>query len=238
MAICYLQISDYLTGLEHPYPSPKQLKQALYEILFTDDKESLEEFLRLWLTEGVPYVFKDIPILYERVRTLLSEKLNINFKEIFMIGSGKLGLSLDPKKFVAPFQCSESDLDFTIINEELFRNLEEDFWKWRNDYLERKIQPKNHSEKYYWKKNINFVVPNNIKRGFIDIYKIPAKKEYKTRYKFTYVVPLLRRLIFHYTGQNFCDKKISFRVYKDWKSFFEQNKRNFEEIGDSLKKEN
>jgi len=233
LALCYLQISNYLIGLEHPYPSSKQLKHALSRVFSKNDEESLTEFMKLWLTEGVPFVFKDIPILYERVRTLLSEKLDINFKEIFMIGSGKLGLSLDPNKFAEPFQYPESDLDFTIVNEGLFKNLEEDFWRWRKDYLEGRICPENAKEEGYWKKNID-IVPKNIKRGFIDIYKIPAKREYKTRYKFTNIVPLLRKLIMRYTGRNFCDKKITFRVYKDWKSFFRQSRLNFEQLGDSL----
>jgi len=226
---CYLQISDYLIGLEHPYPSSKQLTQALFEVLSKNDKESLEEFMKLWLTEGVPFVFKDIPILYERVRTLLSEKLDINFKEIFMIGSGKLGLSLDPKKFAEPFQYPESDLDFTIVNEGLFKNLEEDFWRWRKDYLEGRICPENAKEERFWRYNIR-KVPDNIERGFIDIYKIPARSEYKTRYKFTSIVPLLRKLILSYTGRNFCDKKITFRVYKDWVSFFRQNEINLKSL--------
>ncbi len=222
-------ISDHLTALEHPYPSSNQLKKALSDLLFKEDEESLEEFMKLWLTEGVPYVFKDIPILYERVRTLLVKELNIDFRKVFMIGSGKLGLSLDPKKFTSPFRYPESDLDFTIIDEKLLKKMEGDFWKWKEDYQKEISIPKNKKEEKFWKYNVD-KVPNNIERGFIDVYKIPARSRYKTRYKFTEIIPLIRRLILKYTKQYFSDKGITFRIYKNWESFFNQNMLNIKNL--------
>ena len=235
MVFNYMCIRDCLTVLEHPYPSSDRLRYALFVLLSAKDEESLKEFIKLWLTEGVPYIFKDIPILYERVRTLLSKEFNVDFKKVFMIGSGKLGLSLDPKKFTLPFRYPESDLDFTLIDEKLFRNLGEDFWRWRKDYLEGRVYPKN-EERKYWEDNSRRV-PNNIKKGFIDVYKIPARKEYRTRYKFTHVVPQLRDLIFKYTSASFCDRKITFRVHRDWESFFRQNRLNIGRLRKVLNKD-
>ncbi|MDI3473511.1 MAG: hypothetical protein PWQ48_1792 [Thermotogaceae bacterium] len=101
------------------------------------------------------------------------------------------------------------------------------------NYENGKCNPEGNQKKY-WPDNAK-KVPNNIKRGFIDIYKIPAYKKYETRYKFTIIVPALISLIKSYTESQYSDRKISFRIYKDWNSFFNQMEFNLKCLIDKIK---
>ena len=233
MDIDYYKIESELLYLEYPFPSPEKLRRSFDCLLILNDDTSesykLEEFIRLWLTEGAPYVFKEVPYLYERIRSYLAGELKIFPKNIFMIGSGKIGMSLDPQKFPSKFCLGYSDLDFTIVDMRLFDKLCEDFLAWKNDFESGKQEPKEDWEKKYWPKNAESV-PDNIKRGFIDHYKIPAYPKYKTRYKFIRIILNLIRMIEIYIDHRFSDKKISFRVYKDWRSFFRQMEINLRQF--------
>ena len=227
----FYEIERELLNLKHPYPNHKFLKNAFVCILKDESINSykLKEFMRLWLTEGVPYVFKDVPYLYERIRSYLGDELGIFPKNIFIIGSARIGYSLAPKDFPRRFN-KKSDLDFTIVDNNLFEELCEDFWKWKDDYVNKRCLPENEKEKVYWDENAENV-PRNIRRGFIDHYKIPAYFCYEKRYEFTWIVPGLKELIKKYVGIEYPDWKISFRIYKNWDSFFRQMGLNLRYLG-------
>ncbi|MBB6062797.1 hypothetical protein HNP65_001249 [Thermosipho japonicus] len=230
----FYEIERELLDLKHPYPEHKSLKNTFVCILKDESIKpyKLKEFIRLWLTEGVPYVFKDVPYLYERIRSYLASKLGIFPKNMFIIGSARIGYSLDPNCFPKNFG-KNSDIDFTIVDDNLFKKLCKDFWGWKDDFENKKCIPKNYREKTYWKKNAK-CVPKNIKRGFIDIYKIPACPCYKKRYEFTRIVPGLRELIKKYIGKEYSDKDLSFRIYKNWDSFFKQTELNLRYLGNKF----
>jgi len=234
----YYEIKQELLSLKHPYPKSKKLRKAFTSLSYLsevapDFSYELREFIRLWLTEGVPYAFSNVPYLYERIRSYLADKLYVFPKNIFIIGSGKIGTSLAPKDFPRKFNSKESDLDFTITDNKLFDKLCKDFLDWKEDYENEKCKPKENQKKY-WSYNVKRV-PNNIKRGFIDIHKIPAYKQYETRYRFTIIVPVLIKLIEIYTGCQYSDRRISFRIYKDWSSFFNQMEFNLKCLIDKIK---
>ena len=70
------------------------------------------------------------------VKLIISENFKISFNSVMMVGSGKIGYSLSPKKLFQPFNNDEkvrkvSDLDFAIISSELFN----EYWmKFRKSF--------------------------------------------------------------------------------------------------------
>ena len=230
------KIPKDLLAIQHPYPDIEKLAVFLRNYKNKDAIE-IEEFIRLWFTEGVPWVFRNCPWLYERVRTIISKDLSIEFNGIFMIGSGKLRWSLSPNRFLKEYNfCNPSDLDFTIVNDDLFQRMKIDFEEWKELVeVKKKYELKNK----YQKDNID-LLPQNIGAGFIDMYKLPVDiKELKTRQLFPNLVVKLVNMFQDYLGYNFPDKKshmkITFRIYQNWDSFLKQNLKNLNDIQRKIK---
>jgi hypothetical protein len=225
MLMAAFKISNALMQLKDTYPDKESFLYALKNCT------TQEQFgiIRLWLTEGIPYAFRDNPFLYETVRDKLVEifrirsNVTIHAKEITLIGSGRIGYSLAPAPKYGKLFNEDSDLDFSIISDTLFLKCKEAFELWLSDYL-------NHDtildgkENKYWASNANNV-PKNIDIGFIDANKIPRLDKYKIavdigraediislRLKGTYKPPLTF--------------KISISVYKNWVAFFNRRFKN------------
>ena len=163
--------------VEH-YPDPKLLLRVARE----GGEEAQGVIARLWLSEGIPSVFLTCPAVYDTMRYWLGERLEVHPKEIGLVGSAHLGKSLDPCKIGTPFIPNESDLDLFIVSENLFERLKTDFFTWSCDFKNGKINPHEGERMRYWKNNYKDV-PKNIKRGFIDAYKIPSRLENLTAQK-------------------------------------------------------
>lgn len=230
------KIPKDLLAIQHPYPDIEKLAVFLRNYKNKDAIE-IEEFIRLWFTEGVPWVFRNCPWLYERVRTIISKDLSIEFNGIFMIGSGKLRWSLSPNRFLKEYNfCNPSDLDFTIVNDDLFQRMKIDFEEWKELVESGVYTLKDGCENDNMKKWL----PSNTKRGFIDMYKLPVDiKELKTRQLFPNLVVKLGKMFQDYLGYNFPDKKshmkITFRIYQNWDSFLRQNLINLNDIQRNIK---
>ncbi|MEW6195986.1 MAG: hypothetical protein AB1521_12620 [Bacteroidota bacterium] len=170
-----------------------------------------------WLSEGIPIIFSEYPLLYEQIRYYLADNLNIHPKEITLIGSARTGFSLSTNKFGKPFDIN-SDLDFTIISEYLFNKCMIVFEKWKNDYCSNIVYPLNKNQKYYWDHNIK-ELPGTIKRGFLDTNKIPNL--YPDISQINNRLWVLKKKL-ELTLREFTVKKISIRIYKNWGYFTEQ----------------
>jgi hypothetical protein len=94
------------------YPTADEVRGVLQQrdwLRFVEDE----------LFEGVPFVFRDAPELNDRLGEHLAtglEKDNLQFR---IVGSARLGLSIAPSKFPAPFSA-ESDVDVIVVDAELF----------------------------------------------------------------------------------------------------------------------
>lgn len=82
-----------------------------------------------YLFQGMPYAFLNDESTYEALVTELSAKLEIPSKQIFLVGSAKLGFSMSPHNFPRQFSDS-SDLDIAIYDEELFDKIWMALLKW------------------------------------------------------------------------------------------------------------
>jgi hypothetical protein len=72
------------------------------------------------LLTGTPYAFKAAPEQYELLRTTLATALRIQTEDITVVGSGRIGFSLDPGRFGNPFAPATSDIDTVVVSEVLF----------------------------------------------------------------------------------------------------------------------
>lgn len=131
---------------------------------------------RLWLSEGIPYAFKESPILYEEIRSWIATRLDIDPKEISMTGSGRIGQSLAPSKLGTDFS-EKSDLDLFIISENLLNRLRNDFNSWSFDFESGYVKPSNDREEKFWKDNLSRG-HTYFSRGFFDAKLIPNYNKY------------------------------------------------------------
>ena len=213
-------VSEASRVFNKPYISSTDLKNSIHKLTDYEYKGILNQ----WVSEGIPYAFKDNPLLFESIRLWFANHLNIEAKEITLIGSARLGFSLNPNYFGKKFG-DHSDLDFVIISSRLFNECKEDFDLWKTDFEENRITPTS-KEEVYWKANKVGVV-ENIKRGFIDSNKIPNRiNRYPTNSK---INDLCWRI---YKKMEVTDaapkiRKATVRIYNSWPSFMNQLHINF-----------
>lgn len=186
------------------------------------------EIIRLWITEGIPYAFKECPMLYEAIRDWFSVRIRIHPKEITLIGSARIGFSLRSQgKYGKKFN-KKSDLDFSVISEPWFVKVVKDFELWKEEYSNGSIKPRNKSECKFWPENIKRL-PSNINSGFIDPYKIPTFERYKYVCKIQNSLWGVQKKL-KITPKAPVATKTSLRVYCDWSAFCGQLKINLDHM--------
>jgi len=209
------KVSQPISELREVYPEGVKLIDVAKRV---DDAE-LNSIARLWLSEGIPYAFKEIPALYESIRSWIGAQLNVHPKEITLIGSARLGSSTVPKKLGKIFDPS-SDLDWSIISEVLFDKCCVEFSTWRKDFECGVVKPRNTNEKMYWDDNLDSC-QNTIKRGFIDPYKIPTWHRYPLSRLIADTMWRVKARSEKTDGApQFC--KATLRVYRNWRCFVKQ----------------
>lgn len=176
---------------------------------------------RLWISEGIPFAFRECPGLYEEARNWLAKGLMLDPKQISIAGSGRLGYSLAPKKWGEPYQSNSSDLDFFAVSERLFKRLSKDFKRWSHDYDRGLVRPKNNRELNYWEANQS-ETPLSIKRGFIDSIRVPNRDRYGAfKGMNSRLADLLAKLYKIDQGPK-PQSKLTLRCYKDWSAYERQ----------------
>lgn len=139
-------VGAQLAKLRGAYPSACDVLEAVSE-----GRRSTEVLARLWISEGIPFAFRNCPAIYEEFRAALAERLELDAKQISVAGSGRLGYSLAPSKWGCPYRAESSDLDVFAVSDDLFRRLCEDFACWRADYAEGRIQPPTDVDRTNWR---------------------------------------------------------------------------------------
>lgn len=108
------------------YPSEDDILRVKVVLPWIDD-----HFLR-----NDPYAFKDVPDGFRSTAALIAKELDIDRNGIFCIGSGAVGLSLNPAKMSdgsLKEYNNKSDLDLAVISEIYFETA------WRD--LRQAVQP-------------------------------------------------------------------------------------------------
>ena len=214
------------------YPSAEIVAQAASRI----QENEVKQFLRLWVTEGIPFAFFESPMIYEAVREWMAKDLGVNPKLITLVGSARIGYSLSPHPTFGKAFNKQSDLDFVVISDTLFNELVSAFELFKLDYTKGLITPKNENENKYWDENI-IRLPKNISKGFINSNKIPNYPRYE---KAQHINKLMYKLInnLNKTPKAPICYKASVRVYKNWDAFTNQLGLNLSEMFKSLKYRN
>ncbi len=95
-----------------PYLTVDQFKQTLAN----DPPAAVTQ---QYVFAGVPYVFRDEPASNDLLISYLSENMGIPQRDIVVVGSAKLGFSLNPDTFPRAFSDT-SDIDILVVSQELF----------------------------------------------------------------------------------------------------------------------
>lgn len=209
------KVSNPLRSITGAYPEASTLSQAAKQ----GGESTRTAIARLWLSEGIPYAFKDCPGIYESVRTWIAMRLDVDPKEINLTGSARLGQSLAPHKMGKLFG-EGSDLDMFIISSELFDKLKTDFNNWSDDYESKVVVASNERENGFWRDNF-YRGAKNISKGFIDAKLIPNREKYSHARNVAQTMFLLKeKLGTTDLAPTICHA--SLRCYKSWSSCVNQ----------------
>ena len=176
---------------------------------------------RLWISEGIPFAFRKCPVLYEEVRDSLAKGLELDAKQISVVGSGRLGYSLAPKKWGRTYDATLSDLDFFAVSERLFEGLREDFERWCDDYDRGEAEPRTKQEQIYWPANRE-ETPRNMRRGFIDSKRVPNRKSYGVFLAMNGCLANIWTKLQKADEGPKPQRRLSLRCYRDWPSYEDQ----------------
>lgn len=207
--------------LAERYPSPKDFAKGV-QVASPGVREGI---LRGIITEGIPFAFRDRPTLYEEIRDFLARRLDLLPKNITLVGSARLGYSLSPSAYGRPFNAG-SDLDFSAISEMLFLRVVDAFHQWETDLATGREGLTDARERRFWKDNLDRV-PGNIRRGFIDPYKVPLR--YKVVQDVEQALWLLREKLTR-TPPTLTIKRASLRVYRSWEAYARQQELNLTQL--------
>lgn len=224
----YLKLSDVGMNVSSTYMSSDKFISC-YEKLIGIEQKSLVSHA---IINNTPFVFKNMPLLYEQILRYLSDLLDICPESIKLIGSAKTGFSVSPPPHYGKLFSEKSDLDFAIINETVFHTLCEEYVEWEDAYSRKMTLPKTDYEKGCWDNNI-VLLKRNIGRGFIDTYKIPNREMCPITMRINnamYLIPL--KLDEYYKIKV---SRASVRVYKNHDLFWRQLKLNTDQILNSEK---
>lgn len=165
----FSQSTPQLHTMVH-HPCANDFRQVL---LAAQDRDR-KTIARLWLSEGIPYAFRDKASAYDELRYWLANKLSVNGKDVTIVGSGRIGFSMSPSKYGVVFN-NGSDLDFSIVNENLFNACSADAVNFKREFEAGRLNP-NKRQKVWWPDTIKRL-PSNLSAGFVDTFNIPGDKE-------------------------------------------------------------
>lgn len=209
------KVSAPLKALNEVYPDARRILQ-----IAKDGGESARSALaRLWLSEGIPYAFKECPGIYESLRTFIGERIGVDPKDISLTGSARLGQSLAPNKLGSVFN-ENSDLDIFIISNDLFERLRSDFNSWSFDFESSKVSPSNDREKSFWTSNYDRG-QKNISKGFIDSKIIPNYSQYQTTQNIAQTMWMVKEKL-GVTENAPKVSQASVRCYRSWSDYVRQ----------------
>lgn len=210
------------TLLEQRYPSPDEFAQAC-KLLSSHSRIGV---IRLFIAEGVPRAFERLPTLFESVRDFIAQRLSVEPRNITIVGSARIGYSLAPPPHYGTLFNPNSDLDFTLVCTSLFGNLAQVFEQWNSDVVAGRERTRNAREEGFWADNLKRL-PQNIRSGFIDPYKIPNRYELSVRLSQT--MWLVKERL-HRTPSAPMIRRASLRVYRDWDAFSRQQLFNIRDM--------
>jgi hypothetical protein len=99
------------------------------ELLLAQPANALDAVVQEYVFEGVPYVFRNKPQSLRVLLDHLSSNLGITLGNAAVVGSAKVGFSLDPDNFPRQFS-DDSDIDVIVVDHLLFDEIWATMLKW------------------------------------------------------------------------------------------------------------
>ena len=221
-----LRVKPLLAALRCAYPAAEDVLKAV-----SLGQREREVVARLWVSEGIPFAFRECPALYEEARTWLAEKLGLDPKEISLRGSGRLGYSLNPRRWGEAYDPQSSDLDVFAVSKRLFDGLRCDFKRWSYDYDNDASVTGSKRERQHWRANRQ-EGPKNIARGLLDSWRVPNRPAYPFFSNTNNRLADLRTKLLQADAGPKPKKKLTLRCYRDWRSYERQASINLKTAAD------
>jgi hypothetical protein len=203
-------ISDWGRNLRDLYQNPSSWPR--YQ---PSQKSDVFRFAQLWLTEGIPFSFREYPMVFAYGREHLGKRLGVESKNISMTGSARLGFSMKPSKFGEPYVDGSSDLDLFIVSQIWFDDLVRDFRLFVSRYRSGLELPGNAHEDKYFAQNAD-EAPANIAKGFIDKKRIPNRDRYKNAVAIAQGAYRFYTIVNAELPRDRAIGRVSVRVYSTW----------------------
>ncbi len=145
----------------------------------------LDRVVREVLFAGTPFVFKDSPQTMDEIATLLAEALSVKKENIVIIGSAKMGFSLDPENYPRAFR-PDSDIDIIVVDDKLFDAIWHSLLVWHyfrdqmgtNGDERRWIGARQKTIYWGWMEPRDFV----IERGICSTYLLKSMRDLRTNW--------------------------------------------------------
>ena len=158
---------------------------------------SITDVINKHILGGNPICFSGNLELIMELKKALSDHFNIHMKNIEIVGSAKLGVSLSIERFGQSYN-EKSDIDMVLVSSELFDLAWHDLLKF--DFSYHKLNPKDREslKECY----------DTIHRGFISPDKLPPSSSF-TKNWWTVFSSLSNREKYEY-------RKVRGRLFKNW----------------------
>lgn len=216
------ELSEFGRNLNNRFPSLDDLERVF------SDCPRLEQFgvCRAWIAEGIPSAFSENPLLFEVIREFIGKNLDVHPRDITLVGSARTGFSLSPFKLGKNFD-ENSDLDLAIVSAEHFDLCEAEFIRFKQDYENGVVVPSGPRQRLLWEEIIEDLERQRVRRGFVDIFKVPTKFQYPLACSAVDTCWRVKEKL-NATGFGPYIKECSIRVFRDNFSLIRQNTINLE----------
>lgn len=180
------------------------------------DEKDADYLIEKHILHNIPFYFKNDMNLFYDIKKQISKNYNISITNIYLVGSGQLGFSLNPKNNYRDFIYAESemyskisDLDFAIISEKLFNQIWDEICDFRlGDF------PHDDKDKKLYKDFENYLFKGWIRPDMFP-FDFPKKKEW---------------FEFFNSLNSLVNRKVTCGVFRNEISFLKQYKRSINEL--------
>ncbi|MBC3434005.1 hypothetical protein HU735_01155 [Pseudomonas sp. BW16M2] len=164
------QSNPKLRKLAH-HPESHEFKS----IIETSSKYDFESLARLWLSEGIPFAFKEQAGVYDEMRFWIASVLGVSSVDVTLQGSGRIGFSMAPHKFGNTFGDS-SDFDLSIVDKGLFDRCGDELQDFKKAFESGRIESAAKAKVH----RVDFCkrLDNLIRLGYINTFQAPSLKDY------------------------------------------------------------
>lgn len=99
-----------------------------FKSIVANKTNNIDDIIEEHIIFGTPYIFKDKPSEHYALIKQISSFFNVNQRNVFIVGSAKLGFSISPNKLWRHVDWNEdedSDIDVVVISDLIF----DKYWK-------------------------------------------------------------------------------------------------------------